>query len=1122
MKAKIQHIILLSMLVVLAGGCAMKKNTWSTRNFKALNTKFNVWYNGNTSYEEGLKGIAQAHTEDYSAIIPLYPISRHENANSGKSQMDRAIEKSRKAIKLYSIKQKPERNTRKWSDPEYQLWYNQNEFNPELIEAWMMLAKSEFHKADFIGSVGTFTYISRHYKHDKDVVAQCQLWIARAYGEMGWIYEAEQVMSKIKQDDLKSTNTGLYASVNADLLLKKKQYREAIPFLELTLKNEKDKLQKQRINFLLAQLYRKTGNAGQAFKAFTEVTKMNPPYEMDFNARIYRAELNPNVNSVRKELHKMLKNVNNKDFHDQIYYTLGKTYMAQGDTVQAMKFYEKSAESSTRNGFDKALTLITLGDLYYNKQNYIKAQPCYDEASKIITVENEDFARVEKRAITLSELVVQHEIVVLQDSLQKLASLPEDKRLEAINRVIEKLIADEKAAAEAEVAKANQMDDGPELMQPIGFNQGAGDWYFYNPAIVKSGQRDFRKKWGSRKLEDNWRRTNKSSALFAEETGAENNVGEVTEGAENEPGGASATSDPKSPEFYLKQIPMTAVAIKKSNSEIADALFSMGMIYKDKVEDYPMAIRTFDDFVKRFPADKRVEDAYYQSYIVSTRLSDETAAQQYKTMLLTQFPKSKYAEILSQPNYGGRMQEMIRTQDSLYRVTYDAYNRSDFNTVRKQVEFMKAEYPLSTLMPKFLFLEALSTGKSDTQTNFETKLNSLVEKYPESDVSAMSKDIIALMKQGREAKTGSTHGSLLSRREKSSISDETEIRDQQFSTEKESKHRLLLITSADKEGMNKLLFNVAAYNFTRFMVKDFDLVVNQIDSLNSSLSVTNFDSYDEALWYLSSVGTDPDLRTLFDSFNTQKLIISEENYALLRTVFTLEEYQIFHQKSLAKSTVTSNTANNLAIKKDVKQTTATKPNTTTVKQSNEVVVPQNKAADTKPETKIDKSADTKPATQVAQPQTAQNQTPAQTNVTPPVRETPPAVVQDDVPLFKNLFAYREKEEHYVAVAVLSGNFDFEKFKAGLDKYHGQNYAMLNLKIQKEAVNTMQVVIIGPFVDANVAKSYLFRTVRETAVMEPLKGTDYRNLLGSQRNLNVMMQQNAMSTYFEFMQQYYLK
>ena len=496
MKAKIQHIILLSMLVVLAGGCAMKKNTWSTRSFKALNTKFNVWYNGNTSYEEGLKGIAQAHTEDYSAIIPLYPISRHENANSGKSQMDRAIEKSRKAIKLYSIKQKPERNTRKWSDPEYQLWYNQNEFNPELIEAWMMLAKSEFHKADFIGSVGTFTYISRHYKHDKDVVAQCQLWIARAYGEMGWIYEAEQVMSKIKQDDLKSTNTGLYASVNADLLLKKKQYREAIPFLELTLKNEKDKLQKQRINFLLAQLYRKTGNAGQAFKAFTEVTKMNPPYEMDFNARIYRAELNPNVNSVRKELHKMLKNVNNKDFHDQIYYTLGKTYMAQGDTVQAMKFYEKSAESSTRNGFDKALTLITLGDLYYNKQNYIKAQPCYDEASKIITVENEDFARVEKRAITLSELVVQHEIVVLQDSLQKLASLPEDKRLEAINRVIEKLIADEKAAAEAEVAKANQMDDGPELMQPIGFNQGAVDWYFYNPAIVKSGQRDFRKEMG--------------------------------------------------------------------------------------------------------------------------------------------------------------------------------------------------------------------------------------------------------------------------------------------------------------------------------------------------------------------------------------------------------------------------------------------------------------------------------------------------------------------------------------------------------------------------------------------------------------------------------------------------
>jgi len=291
--------------MVLFGACSAKKNTWSTRTYQAINTRFNVYFNATTAFEEGMRNISNANKEDYSTIIPMYPISKHDNANSAQSNMDRTIEKCRKAIKLHSIKQKPERNVKKWSDPEYQLWYKQEEFNPVLKDVWLLLAKAEFHKADFIGSVGTFTYIARHYANDKDVVARCQLWIARAYGEMGWIYEAEQVLSKLKQDDLKPQNAGLFASVNADLLLKKHQYKEAIPFLEIALKKETDKVQKQRFNFLLAQLYKKTGSNKEAYDAFTRVIKLNPSFEMDFNARIYRAELeNKNVGSVRKELNK--------------------------------------------------------------------------------------------------------------------------------------------------------------------------------------------------------------------------------------------------------------------------------------------------------------------------------------------------------------------------------------------------------------------------------------------------------------------------------------------------------------------------------------------------------------------------------------------------------------------------------------------------------------------------------------------------------------------------------------------------------------------------------------------------------------------------------------------------
>jgi len=442
MSLKIKNISLLFMVVVLVAGCSMKKNTSTTRAFKALNTRYNVFFNGMNSYEEGIRNINQTNADDYASLINMYAISKHDNANAAKSNMERTIEKCRKAIKLHSIKQKPERDNKKWKDPEYQAWYNQKEFNPALKDAWLLLANAEFHKGDFLGAVGTFTYISRHFSNEKDMVALCQLWIARSYAEMGWIYEAEQVMLKLKQDDLKDKNIGFFAAVNADLLLKKRQYKEALPFLELTLKKEKDKVQKQRFTYLLAQLYHKNGNKPEAFNAFTAVTKLNPPYEMDFNARIYRAELNENTQAVRKELKKMIANPNNKEYKDQLYYVLGKTYLNEGDTVRAIENFIISADTSTRNGFDKAVTLITLGDLYYNKKNYVKAQPCYDEASKIITAEKEDFARVSKRAETLSELVVQHDIVVLQDSLQRLAAMPVDKQKEVIQKIIDKLIAD--------------------------------------------------------------------------------------------------------------------------------------------------------------------------------------------------------------------------------------------------------------------------------------------------------------------------------------------------------------------------------------------------------------------------------------------------------------------------------------------------------------------------------------------------------------------------------------------------------------------------------------------------------------------------------------------------------
>ncbi len=1174
LKKTITYKILFTLLIVIVSGCSTKKNTWTSRTAQSINTKFNVHFNGAVSYNEGLKNIINSNKEDYSTLIPMYPISQHANASAATSNMDRTIEKCRKAIKLHSIKVKPKKNTKKEKLPEYMNFYNQKEFNPELKNAWLMLAQAEFHKGDFLGASATFSYISRHYITDNDMIALCQLWKVRAYGEIGWIYEAEEVLSKIVQDNLRLSSIGLFAAVNADLLLKKQQYKEAIPFLELALSKEKDKDLKQRFGYLLAQLYIKTGNDAAAFESFSRVIKTNPPYEMDFNARINRAQIDKgNVLGVRKDLRNMLKNSNNNDYLDQIYFAIGNTYLNHNDTLKAIENYKLSVEKSKRNGIDKSVTLITLGDIFYNKRNYLLAQPCYDEAAKIITNEHKDYERVKKRAETLSELVTQNDIVVLQDSLQRLAAMTESQRLEVIKELIEKLISDEKVATEKQLKNADSPDENMNgnrnrfteqeedlgRLPQIGSSSGnSGEWYFYNSELIRTGQSEFLKKWGKRKLEDNWRRTNKTATIFADENIA--NAATIVKDTTDTVSKKNDFSDTKNPEFYLKLVPVTPAQITKSNAEIATALLSMGLIYKDKIEDIPMAISTLELLISRFGTDKIISDAYFQLYMIAIKMENKKDAEKYRLRLISEFPSSKYAEILSQTNYKERLSIMYGEQDSIYNLTYKAYNESDYQTVFKHLAYIQQNYPISTLMPKFLFLNALSIGKKDTPEKFQAALNELVTKYPESDVSAMSKDILALIKQGHEAKTGTSSGTLLTRRDEAAKNKvDEQAAPLQFSPEKHSKHRLLFICSITTDSMNMMLYNIASFNFSRFMIKNFDLVINKLDSSKNILCVTNFESFDEAQWYVNSIGTDALITKLLADFQVQKVIISEENYVLLRTKNNLSEYLGFQEKNIVTKQSNQSPANKQLKKPESIATVknvATK-NISIVLQKKIEVKPEKTVAKTDEkvtENTIEKSLEKvveKPIDMPVEitigkafekPTTKQPEKSVEKQIVKPLDKVIPSINDatkketvvntlptttiepklEDVPLYKNLFAYRTNEPHFVAIYILSGNFDFEKTKAALNDYNAKNYSIMNLKVSVETVAKQQIIIIGSMSDANVAKSYLLRMVKENGIFEGLKNADYRNLLGSQKNLNILMQQNALNVYFEFMTEYYLK
>ena len=836
-KYQISTIIILMMTL---SSCSTQKNTWATRSYHQTKVKYNILYNGNVAYEEGLKAIRDANTDDYTQILYLYPVSNHRAAEASASHMDKTIEKCRKCIKLHSIKAKPKRDPKRANDPEYKLWLQSEEFNANMSMAWIRLGEAEFHKGDFLGAVSTFNYIINHYQNDADMIAQCQLWISRAYAEMGWQYEAEDMLNRVQIDALSRKHARLYSAVKADVLLHGEHYHEAIPFIKIAIPYEKKKIYRPRFAYVLGQLYELENKKDDALEAYQSVVRMAPTNEMDFNARLRMAELG-GKNSLR-QLKTMTKQSKYKDRLDQIYGAMGNIYLQQKDTVKALEMYEKAITESTQGGTAKAAILVKAGDIYFGQREYVKAQPCYREAVTILTAENDDYPRVQKRSEVLDELIVSYTQAQLQDSLQRLGHLPEEEQRAIVDKIIADLIEAEKADSIKQAQEARELargDEGPRSVNTANMLGGGGqkgEWYFYNPQLIKQGQQEWRRRWGNRPLEDNWRRQNKQVvAAFAEdELGAEADSTMLA-------GDSTSTrpvkeTDTHKPEYYLQQIPRTPQDYALSDSLWRDAMVSLYYIYRDKLEDEPQAQETLRELEKRFPAHSSVAAIYEDEQLRALR--NDTA-------------------------YIARMQRMLAEQDSLYAATYTAYTKGEYATVKANKKYVEKQYPQSRLMPRFLFLNAVSVARTEGQDAFVNELQELVDKHGETELGAMAKDMLAMMGQGRESQQGGAAGSLADAREQAEETKAEEDAQEELQWNEDRKLPsvvLLILPTNDEQALNELLYEVALFNFSQFLIRDFDLQKMPVFGNGCALRVSGFADMDEAEWWIDLIRKNTDMR----------------------------------------------------------------------------------------------------------------------------------------------------------------------------------------------------------------------------------------------------------------------
>ena len=915
-------------VIILLNSCSSTKNTSGTRWYHSFNTRYNVFFNGSLAYDQAFNAQLEGYTENYSEMIMMYPVSSlpKDKENTG-GAFDKAIEKAVKAIKMHSIQTKPENKQAKRSDPNYRAFLNRKEYNPFLYNAWMMMARSQFYNGDFLEAASSFSYISRLYETQPEIANTAKLYKARCYDELTWYYDADNIFTKLPVNQLTKEQKKLYSSFYADHLIKQKQYAEAIPYLKASIQSGKNKLQRTREKYLLGQLYTATNQKELAYKTFGQVSSASAPYILELSAKIRQTEVYPggDINNMSKKLKQMAKSSKNAEYLDQIYYALGNVYMAVPDTAKAIESYELGVEKSTRNGIEKVLNQIRLGDIYFDRQKYVKAQPNYSDALAQLKKDDDAYPRVSKRSEVLDALVVHVDAVELQDSLQRLSRMTEDDRMVVINKIIEDLIKkekEEKKKAQQDEYQAQQSalqeqmqanrPGTPTVVNTATPAGGSSEFYFYNPQVVAIGKSTFQQKWGRRNLEDDWRRRNKSSPLssdlndnLAATEAAPNDTIQNNTAVNNTTDSIATTAqstDPHDPQFYLQQIPVTPDELAASDLIIANGLFNMGVIYKDMLEDNPLSLETFKTLDTRFPDNENKQTAYYYMYLIYWQDGNMEQANLYKAKIREGFPESDLAIAMADPDYEYNQKMMESVQDSLYQQTYADYLAGSAMDVRKNFNWVSTKYNQSKLMPKFMLLNALSFAQTNEPDTFKILLKGLIDKYPKEDVTALASDMMKGFQRGlllassgdKMLAQGSLFNIRFSGSDDGSASDSTI----QFSAETAKPYVLLLIYPKGSVDENMLLYTVAGYNFGSFMINDFGLEKSAIGEIGL-LRITGFSSHDEVMQYLRKI-QQPDGYAQNWGQTVLMVPISEDNYSILMKGKSIDEYMTFFENHFTK------------------------------------------------------------------------------------------------------------------------------------------------------------------------------------------------------------------------------
>ena len=926
MKAKKSYILIAVVaLVALLASCSTEKNTSRSRWWHSFNARYNTYYNGSVAYIDASLEKENGNKDNFTEMIPMYTVGNKKSRELGKANYDKAIEKCEKAIKLHSITKRPEwtKNRRKTErDIE---WLSRKEYNPFLWKAWMLMGRSQFYQGAFDEAASTFSYMCRLYATQPAIYGRARAWLAKSYIEQDWLYDAEDVIRNMQRDSIHWRAQKEWDFTYADYYIHTGDYDKAIPYLKKSIDHEMRKKQKARLCFLLGQIYAATGKNAEAYKAFKSVVRKNPPYELEFNARIAMTEV-MGASQAKKmvgKLKRMAASDKNKDYLDQVYYAIGNIYLAQKDTMKAISNYEKGNKKATRSGIEKGVLLLKLGDLYWQQEKFSDAQRCYGEAIGLLDKDRKDYEQLSARSKVLDELVPYTDAIHLQDSLQALAKMSEKDRNAAIDRVIAELKRQEK--------EQKRLEDEKNAQQTMQRNGATGNrnntnrnntaqtqqnnrqnavWYFYNAMAVQQGKQAFEKLWGKRENTDNWQRVNKTVVgnlngdaemelteeqkdSIAKAELAQDSLEQLKDSAQN---------DPHKREYYLAQIPFTEEQVATSNLTIMDGLYNSGVIFKDKLDNLDLSKKQFTRLETQYPDFEQKADMYYHLFLLYSRLGQHDVAAGYVEKLKAEYPENQWTILLTDPYFKENAQFGVHIEDSLYAATYEAFKADRLSEAKANAQISATRFPLGENRDKFLFIGGLAKLNYGDSKGCVDDMKAVVEKFPQSKLAEMAGMIVNGVNAGKPL-----HGARFDlgdvwTRRTAVLADSDSINAKTFDAERNTEFVFMLAYVPDSVDENKLLYQMAKVNFTHYVVRNFDLAIEDANGLRRMV-VRGFRNYDEALQYARGLSEQAGLQQLLSG--CKAIVISDKNLPLLGTNFSYADYQDFYDKNFAPLKISS-------------------------------------------------------------------------------------------------------------------------------------------------------------------------------------------------------------------------